>query len=604
MTVSQVAATMAGKELFKKTVSGVYDKVTKTTGRKILQWNTERKMEQLYRKIAQIRRVKTIWQVDKAVDLKEFYCDSHVIIGDTRKTVQQVSDLSDQNVLIEGIAGQGKSILLRYLCSVELAKGECIPVFVELRRVTLHDRLNDRIYAAFNALGLSVDDELFKALAESGKILLLLDAFDEVSDDLKQGLLTDIEDIINSNDKLRVIVTSRPNNTIRTACQFSVVTLDNLEDNEYIDVIQKLAAGQVWADLLITHVETQALHVRALLCTPLMVTLLVLCYKSYKKLPSKLSDFYDALFHTLLQRHDGTKPGFTRERRCKLDDSQYRQLFESLCINAKREHCQFFDHEKIYKITEYAVQKCSLNVNPESYLDDIVKITCLILRDGEEYRFIHKTVQEYYVAAFVAKQPEKWAIQFYTRLPKKCSRHDWRKELDFLSEIDTHRFNKYYLLPSILSFLDIEEKDLDGRMKNPTLKQIRGLMSYLTVSIPKDNSHDLRYTISGVPEDIDNQVICSIFMGCELHSSKMHKRIIKLFSDKTGFPFNNDDFYLNQGSGKYFKIRGDDLLDNVVPRVVYREVVENEYSKLFDRAKEISESVKLAEDDDFLDDLL
>ena len=40
-----------------------------------------------------------------------------------------------------------------------------------------------------------------------------------------------------------------------------------------------------------------------------------------------------------------------------------------------------------------------LIASPQEYLDDIVKITCLIIRDGEEYRFIHKTVQEYYTSS-------------------------------------------------------------------------------------------------------------------------------------------------------------------------------------------------------------
>ena len=40
-----------------------------------------------------------------------------------------------------------------------------------------------------------------------------------------------------------------------------------------------------------------------------------------------------------------------------------------------------------------------LIASPQEYLDDIVKITCLIIRDGEEYRFIHLTVQEYYTSS-------------------------------------------------------------------------------------------------------------------------------------------------------------------------------------------------------------
>lgn len=603
MALAEVAVTLAGKEAFKKTVSGVFDFVTRATGRKIRQWNTERKIEGLYRNIAKVRRVKTIWQVDKAVDLTAFYCDSHVIVNGGRNKVHQVSDLPTGNVLIEGIAGQGKSILLRYLCSVELAIARCIPVFVELRRVTQTHTLRDRIYTAFNALGLSVDDELFDALAASGKILLLLDAFDEVPDDHKQRVLTDIEDIASTKDALRIIVTSRPNNTIKMSNQFTVLTLDNLKNDEYKHFVQKLAAGQTWSNTLVRHVETQASHIKELLCTPLMVTLLVLCYKSYQKLPTKLSDFYDALFQTLLQRHDGTKPGFTRERRCALDDSQYRQVFESICINAKKARQQSFNHEAIYGVTQSAVTQCALDVNPQSYLDDIVKITCLILRDGEEYRFIHKTVQEYYTAAYIWKKPESWASDFYSRLSDGIKHDEWRQELAFLSEIDTHRYNKHFFLPAILGFLRITEENLQRKLRKPSLARIRELMTPIVVEFSESDSEDTRFLIQGSIHFLSFSVLGELLT--EIRTSSLKSAIASgMLAEKDPPRMQETDHRLLVASHGYSRVRADKLLDNVIPRDTYRVIVEDEFQRLFETAKHLRESLDGAESEDLLEGLL
>jgi len=305
------AGALAGKELFKKLVLDLYQFMVQQTGRKLKQWSTERQIETLYRHIGQVRKVKTIWQIDKAVDLTDFYCDSHVVLNDKRRKICKLSDFGiKDNILIQGIAGQGKSIFMRYLCSVELARGEYIPIYLELRRISDTQSLKDRIFTSFESLGLPVDDVLFGALATSGKILLLLDAFDEVPDELKTHVLTAIEDLVTTKQNLRVVVTSRPHQNIQVSNHFVVVKLDNLKGDEYTHVIRKLASEQTWSMNLIQHIEKQARHIRDLLCTPLMVTLLVLSYKSYQQLPTKLSDFYDALFQTLLQRHDGTKPGF------------------------------------------------------------------------------------------------------------------------------------------------------------------------------------------------------------------------------------------------------------------------------------------------------
>jgi hypothetical protein len=227
-----------------------------------------------------------------------------------------------------------------------------------------------------------------------------------------------------------------------------------------------------------------------------MVTLLVLSYKSYKQLPTKLSDFYDALFQTLIQRHDGTKPGFTRIRSCSLDDAQYRQVFEALCILAKKAAKQSFDQESIYSLSQEAIQHCELNASPSCYIDDIVKITCLILRDGEEYRFIHKTVQEYYTSSYIRRKPESWAVDFYTRVLKGPF-FQWEQELEFLSEIDKYRYNKWFYLPAILKYLSLTESDLNLLKKDNKIPEISFFISNWVVGFNEKDFELRSFSVGG-----------------------------------------------------------------------------------------------------------
>lgn len=461
MSLITGAAVAVGKKAFEKTVQGLFSYLSQEGRSKIKQWSDKKKIGTLYQKIGKVRKVKTIWQVDKAVDLSEFYCDPHVLVKNSRKTIWELSDFdTEDHLLIEGIAGQGKSIFLRFLCAQELMRGQYIPLFIELRRIDGTHSLEDRIFTTFKTLGLTVDEELFDALAESGRIVLLLDAFDEVPEELKSSVLTEIEDLAATREKLRVIVTSRPHQSVRASSYFTVVELDNLREMEYASVLRKLASGEEWAESLVNHIEQQATHIKELLCTPLMVTLLVLLYKSFQKLPARLSEFYDALFHTLLQRHDGTKPGFTRPRRCELDDNEYRYVFEALCILAKRNERQSLSTKEIQQIAKEAIKLCDFSVKPSAYVDDIVKITSLILREGDEHRFIHKTVQEYYTASFVQRKPEPWSSEFYGKIVESDAALGWWQELEFLSDIDSYRYSKYFLLPSILAFLDISPRQL------------------------------------------------------------------------------------------------------------------------------------------------
>lgn len=483
--ITTAAASLAAKELLKQSVIDIYEYCKIHIGRDLNQWTTERQIRTLYQRIAQVRKVKTIWQVDKTVDLGVFYCDSHVLVNKIRKRITRLTDFGiDDNLLIQGIAGQGKSIFLRYLCSVELNSAQRIPIFLELRRITSDSSLMDRIKISLLNLDLTVDDHLFHTLAASGKILLLMDAFDEVPDDLKVKVLSDIEDLAARHKSLRIIITSRPGHNIHMSTHFTVISLDNLKGGEYAQVIRKLSRGQEWAQTLIDHIEKKAIHIKDLLCTPLMVTLLVLSYKSYQQLPTKLSEFYDSLFQTLLQRHDGTKPGFTRPRGCALDDNEYRQAFETQCILAKKLGQQSFSVRMFVEITKKALTECGFRVSASAFVDDIIKITCLIIRDGEECRFIHKTVQEYYTASFIQKKPQAWASEFYSRLLIGEASLSFEQELEFLSEIDLYRYNRFFCLPAILNLFKITDHDLDNKnisMKMESLSEMFDSM-YITFS--------------------------------------------------------------------------------------------------------------------------
>ena len=84
--ITAIATGIAGKKLFEQLAVDVYRYLSGKAGIKIKQWNTTSKRHTLFTKINTVRKVKTIWQVDKTVDLTTFYCDSNVIYSDSPRT--------------------------------------------------------------------------------------------------------------------------------------------------------------------------------------------------------------------------------------------------------------------------------------------------------------------------------------------------------------------------------------------------------------------------------------------------------------------------------------------------------------------------------------
>ena len=428
------------------------------------------------KQLLHIRNVKTLWQLDRAVDIDSFYCDSHLIAPSKRRKksskkqdrllVKSTLDFGDcKNIVIQGIAGQGKSIFLRYLCIREFESGNSIPIFIELRRIQPNETLLDHISKYLEILDIPIENDLFKFLSESGKFVFFLDAFDEVGSGITSRIINEIEQLACTSENCRFIITTRPNSTILVSSLFDVWVLDDLRDMEYKDVILKLCDSAEIANIIINKVKASSSCVNELLCTPLLVTLLIICYKSFHKIPDKLSEFYEAIFYVLLQRHDGTKPGFTRLRNCSLNDNEYRQIFNALCYETKRIRSLSFSYEIIYKAVDSAMSITNITEDQDKYLNDIVKITCLILLEGDEYRFIHRSVQDYYSSTFIRSKPDIAVKRFYQACLDNHNFGIWSSELDFLSDIDKYRYNKYFVLPMCQKLM-LPHTD-DELIKNP-----------------------------------------------------------------------------------------------------------------------------------------
>ena len=490
-------ATKAATAAFSNVVDDLYNFLKSKAKYTLNKRNVTRRLPTLFSHMQNVRFVKTLWQFDTAVDVESFYCDSHVMTPQTkgekgrRRRIDKVSDFGNVgNILVKGIAGQGKSIFLRHLCIKEFESGERIPVFIELRRILKNETIFDHISRYLDILDLPIDTNLFKVLLQSGKFVFFFDGFDEIREEHKQRALNELENLSAYSGTSPFIITTRPNTSIEMSPSFDVFTLADLKGREYKTVINKLAGSRSYANTLIKAISANKAEVLPLLSTPLLITLLIISYKSDQKLPEKLSDFYDSIFFVLLRRHDGTKPGFIRPRRCKINDNQYREIFDTLCFESKKLDKHFFDYRVMYELIKKSIERMNLIEDADCYLRDIIDVTCLVLHEGNEYRFIHKSVQEYYAASFIKNRPDKLSNNFYTVcMSDYFTSAKWDQELSFLSEIDKYRYSKYYLLPLCRKWLNVDnDNDLINGCPSTTKELIKHTVGLFVIGLVSSSS--------------------------------------------------------------------------------------------------------------------
>lgn len=486
-------------KLIKSILNDLYKTGKEVASISFAKWQNKRNIEKLIRKIKNYEMIKTIWQREKFVRLKDFYyplkledCsrESKYI---TAKSLVDIPD--DRSFIIEGTIGQGKSIFLRYLCIQELnaVSSGRIPIFLELRKLSVEHKLQQEIYNVFENLGFEISDKLFTHYARSGKIVVLLDGFDELDEAVVLATIRQLENWVERYPKLQFIITSRPGSEIGKSRLFSVMKLRKLTHSDFEPFMHKIGVDEKCIRMLISAIKGSTHRISGLLQTPLLLTLLILVYQLDQEIPRELPDFFEKIFTTIFTRHDKTKPGFIRKQRSGLSERQLELFFSAFCFCILKNNFPVSLSQDAFSIAfsearKYAMTQC----NEEDFRFDLVKIACIMQEDGFHVAFIHKSILEYYSAAFVKQMPDSSSEKFYTNFLEhretSILHRIWKQTLSFLSTIDSYRYFRYFYIPSVdllLNQIGVIELKFENFDQEKILKLV---FEYSEISITKNQS--------------------------------------------------------------------------------------------------------------------
>lgn len=423
-------------------------------------WNNKRNIAKLIVKIRNFEKVKTIWQREKEVSLSSVYYPSKLLMDNESEKPMSVNSLidipQDRSYVIEGTVGQGKSFFLRYLCIQELGmmSSNRIPVFIELRKLDTSYGLINAVYDCFKNLGFEIDDRLFEFYAKSGKIIFLFDGFDEIEESLVRVTVNQLENYVERYPQSQFIITSRPYSDISKSRHFSICKLAPLTEKDFRPFMSKIGVKGKTAVNIVSAIKNSTSEVSGLLKTPLLLTLLVLVYQTEQEIPRELPDFFEKLFTTVFTRHDRSKPGFIRKHRSGLNENRFEMLFEAFCFYILRNNCSVsMSKEGFSKSYGQAKEFMGEACDEIDFKHDLVKVACLMQEDGYDMVFVHKSLLDYFSAAFVKRLSDARAEIFYTNIIDKFhsykAYHIWRSTLFYLAKIDKYRYTKFYTIPSL-----------------------------------------------------------------------------------------------------------------------------------------------------------
>lgn len=411
-------------------------------------------------KITNVAKVKTIYKGDDSIDLHKFYVATK--IEQNEKTINIVKDINDNNIVLQGTVGQGKSIFMRFLTYQEARHGQRIPLFYELRRLDEEQTLTAALTQQIKNWIAEFENKNFEIVAKTGNLVLFLDGFDEVPHSKVTRLLNEIEGWCERYPKMQVVISARPEADIQRSNYFKVIKLSEYTLTEQTLLIDKLVEETESKELLKKSINNSHTEIKELLKTPLMVTLFVMHYRSNLEIPSNQYEFYQDLFSVLISRHDKTKPGYERELNSNLSKKQLQKIFEQFCFISFNKDKLVFGNTEVIEIIEKCLDKQNFEADSDKVLKDLSQVVCLLQKDGMEYSFIHKSIQEYFYACFVADKPENVKEKFYTGLITQYPVVMNKSIKHFLIINDTYCFKKMYVLPNLVKIIEkfeIEENN-------------------------------------------------------------------------------------------------------------------------------------------------
>ncbi|MGF1732292.1 NACHT domain-containing protein [Photobacterium kasasachensis] len=428
-------------------------------------------------------KMRTLHSPDADVFLDEVYFPltiSSVNSRNKKSTDFIVSDgftLPHSGIInLVGIAGQGKSTILRKLFLEEIKAQKRIPIFVELRRITDGD-IFAYIRQQLVDFGVNCSSEQLIYLLKTRKVVVMADGFDEVSPQLREEVLDNLK-IINNRYRCPIISTSRPDTEICREIGIVNMQVKSLSKADILSILNRLSDNEEYQELKKLIESNTALA--ETLQTPILVNLLFVCYPYWDSIPETMVDFYRQLFSTLYHKHDKLK-NFSRPRKSKVSSIEALNLFSSICFQGIHKSEFDFTETRLLELTGNAFKIANLSLNDScNFIDDISNITCLIKNDGyDRYVFLHKSIQEFHSALFISTLPSDKKEKFYNHLISSIDADTFDNVILFLKDIDALDYTRMFVL-EVFKHIGIDSylKDPDAYIESTLMDAMSDSSAY------------------------------------------------------------------------------------------------------------------------------
>lgn len=368
-----------------------------------------------------------------------------------------------RKIVVEDTAGMGKSTLLKKLFVSSIEENTSIPIFIELRNITSDKDIVDEIIENFNPMsGDKFDSNFIRNLITRGDFTFFLDGYDEIAYQHKEKVTIKLQKFISKADKNIFILSSRHEESLVSFGQFQRFQIRKLEKEEAYRILKKydaITCCKIAADAIKQIEQNINNHsfneLESFLGNPLLVSLLYLTFKYKRDIPSSKIDFYRKVYDALYESHDLTKDGFRRPKHSNLSCTELQKVLMKLGYLCLRENENSYSKDKLLKLIGEAKKSQYYNeIRDDEIFKDITEAVPLLISDGIDYKWNHKSFMEYFAALYIDSIPHKCE---YLKKIYDTRFSIYQNMLDFYYDINREMFDQVFtstLLESYIKYMD------------------------------------------------------------------------------------------------------------------------------------------------------
>ncbi len=381
---------------------------------------------------------------------------------DTNSDLKKILNKYNFITLI-GSAGSGKSMLMKHIFLSTVNQSYRIPIIIELRNLTDYQgKIYDYVTGILTKNELANSGKLVHRILKEGNFIFLLDGYDEIYSSAKDRITLDIEEFVDTYNKNKFVVTSRPGSNAESLQRFDnfyVQSLNNKQIESFIKLQFNNYEDLESVDTILSIVKKpENKDYKEYLSNPLLLSMFIFTFNTYPELPKYKSKFYSNVFDTLCTKHDAfTKKGFwLHERKSGLKNDDFENILKWFSYVTIFKGKYSFDEEFLKERLKEILEKVKLNVDLENLIYDLTVSISIMIQDGTDYTFPHKSLQEYFTAILIKSLNEEQKSKVYGEKFLQQRNHTNGGNLNLYKlcyENDKIYFSKYFLIPNTEEFI-------------------------------------------------------------------------------------------------------------------------------------------------------